>query len=329
MAKQIFHDLSELGVLNKDIPYSNADLRKKSKRRDKVVGEIKSLKKGQSERSPKNNQKKRGHVPNNKKQNKSAKQSKKPRQFDSKTRGTIINNKYVKCSAPDYQIATLMVRQHNSLESLVSYAKYYQALFGEAKFERILKLAAEYYEREKDRISSRFSVGESYSFKVFSSFRQGTKVLTDLVDRNHDHHKVLTESVYPAGKEVWCEVNSIDSTQPLGWQLELNLSRLIVKEVATAVKPSTVFEDKEDKADTQPVCKKSPDQWFREVDGLGYHKCGKAFTCNCCGRSFNAGQGYRIDLKEIYFCTECKKEIFKPSGRGYMSIVYTNMGHKR
>lgn len=328
MAKQVFHDLSEIGVLKKDIPYTNADLREMSKGLDKVVGEIKSLKKDLSESSKSNNQKKSGTIPNNKQQ-KNAKQSKQPRQSGSPKRGTVINNTYVKCSAPDYQIAALMVHQHNSLESLISYAKYYQAFFGEAKFDRILKLATEYYEREKDRISSRFSVGESYSFKVFSSSRKGTKVLTDLEDRNHDHHKVFTKSVYPVGKEVRCEVNSIDSSQPIGWQLELSVPRLIVREVAPAVEPSTVYEHKEEKADTQPVHIKSPGKWFREVEGLGYHKCGKAFTCNCCGRSFNAGQGYRIDLREIYFCTECKKEIFKPSGRGYMSIVYTNMGHKR
>ena len=48
MAKQVFHDLSEIGVLKKDIPYTNADLREMSKGLDKIVGEIKSLKRESS-----------------------------------------------------------------------------------------------------------------------------------------------------------------------------------------------------------------------------------------------------------------------------------------
>lgn len=325
MAKQVFHDLSEIGVLKKDIPYTNADLREISKGLDKIVGEIKSLKREVSNiqdasSSTKDHAFQKSKVKNNKAQ---------ARKASPKKTGTIINNVFVKRTSPDYQIAALMVRQHKSMDGLSSYAKYYQEFFGEAKFNSIREIAAMLFEQEKTILSYRFSVGSSYSFKVFSSTRQGNNVLTELVDKEHAHHKVFTKAVYPAGKEVRCEIKSIDFNQPIGWQLDLGVPRLIIidKEPAT---PPKILESKDEKqTDDTPVYKKSPGKWFREVDGLGYHKCGKAFTCNCCGRSFNAGQGYRIDLKEIYFCTECKKEIFKPSGRGYMSIVYTNMGHKR
>ena len=75
---------------------------------------------------------------------------------------------------------------------------------------------------------------------------------------------------------------------------------------------------------------KSPDRWSAEVQGLGKHKCGKAFTCSCCGRSFPANAGVRVDLKEIYFCNSCARKIYEPVGRGNHHIfISTPMGNKR
>ena len=36
---------------------------------------------------------------------------------------------------------------------------------------------------------------------------------------------------------------------------------------------------------------KSPSKWYGEVQELGKHKCGKPFTCSCCGRDFPANAG--------------------------------------
>lgn len=80
----------------------------------------------------------------------------------------------------------------------------------------------------------------------------------------------------------------------------------------------------------RPLCRKTPEQWHAEVRGYGKHKCGKPFICSCCGQSFSKNQGYRIDFKEIYFCFDCKKKIYKPSNKGWRgSIISIPMGNKR
>ena len=75
---------------------------------------------------------------------------------------------------------------------------------------------------------------------------------------------------------------------------------------------------------------KTPSQWAREVQGLGKHKCGKPFKCSCCGQQFPMNAGYRIDLKDIYFCNACAREIFEPGKRGNSRFfISTPMGNKR
>lgn len=74
--------------------------------------------------------------------------------------------------------------------------------------------------------------------------------------------------------------------------------------------------------------RKTPQQWFHEVDGYGKHIYGNAGTCSCCGREFGPKKGWRVELKDIYFCQSCKSQIYEPSGRGWMNIIYTPMGGK-
>ena len=63
---------------------------------------------------------------------------------------------------------------------------------------------------------------------------------------------------------------------------------------------------------------------------LGRHKCGKPFTCNCCGKSFPANAGWRVDLRDIYFCNSCAKKVYEDKGRGNRHfIISTPMGNKR
>lgn len=54
----------------------------------------------------------------------------------------------------------------------------------------------------------------------------------------------------------------------------------------------------------------SPEYWQMKVDGLGKHKCGKAFTCHCCGRYFPANMGFRVDGEDTCFCNYCKRLIY-------------------
>ena len=75
---------------------------------------------------------------------------------------------------------------------------------------------------------------------------------------------------------------------------------------------------------------KSPSQWASEVQGLGKHKCGKPFKCSCCGQQFPMNAGYRVDLKDIYFCNACAREIYEPGKRGNSHFfISTPMGNKR
>ena len=74
---------------------------------------------------------------------------------------------------------------------------------------------------------------------------------------------------------------------------------------------------------------KTPRQWFHEVDGYGKHICGSAGVCSCCGREFGPRKGWRVELKDIYFCQSCKAQVYEPSGRGYLRIISTPMGNKR
>lgn len=126
-----------------------------------------------------------------------------------------------------------------------------------------------------------------------------------------------TTQRYAKGEKVRCTVKGFGH-KPVGKitgsYLVLSEPRKIVTERITVSVPYV----------------KSPGRWSAEVQGLGKHKCGKAFTCSCCGRSFPANAGVRVDLKEIYFCNSCAREIYEPVGRGNHHIfISTPMGNKR
>ncbi len=126
-----------------------------------------------------------------------------------------------------------------------------------------------------------------------------------------------TTQRYAKGEKVRCTVKGFGH-KPVGKitgsYLVLSEPRKIVSERITVSVPYV----------------KSPGRWSAEVQGLGKHKCGKAFTCSCCGRSFPANAGVRVDLKEIYFCNSCAREIYEPVGRGNHHIfISTPMGNKR
>ena len=75
---------------------------------------------------------------------------------------------------------------------------------------------------------------------------------------------------------------------------------------------------------------KSPAQWYSEVQGLDKHQSGRPFTCGCCGQDFPGRMGYRVDLKDVYFCKSCARKIFEPKERKTEPVlIYTPMGNKR
>ena len=45
---------------------------------------------------------------------------------------------------------------------------------------------------------------------------------------------------------------------------------------------------------------------FEKMKEVGFHKCGKSFTCSCCGEIFLQNQGIVSDVGEIYLCNRCR-----------------------
>lgn len=45
---------------------------------------------------------------------------------------------------------------------------------------------------------------------------------------------------------------------------------------------------------------------FDTLKELGFHKCGKPFTCSCCGNDFEMNQGIVCDTRELYLCNQCR-----------------------
>ena len=69
---------------------------------------------------------------------------------------------------------------------------------------------------------------------------------------------------------------------------------------------------------------------FSFVQGLGRHRAGRPFTCSCCGKSFPGKAGWRVDLRDIYFCNSCARKIYVEEERGNRHfIISTPMGNKR
>lgn len=157
---------------------------------------------------------------------------------------------------------------------------------------------------------------ERYNFIVTNERDQfGNQILED--DSGRIHLLTGTDNRYQAGEKVRCTVKGFGN-KPVGPiqgpYLVLSEPRRVSIERITVSVPYV----------------KSPSRWHSEVQGLGKHKCGKAFKCSCCGRNFPANAGWRVDLKDIYFCNSCARQIYEPEGRGnHRFYISTPMGNKR
>lgn len=164
--------------------------------------------------------------------------------------------------------------------------------------------------------ATKYEKRERYIFIVTSeSDGFGHQIVED--ESGCKHLLTGTNTHYSEGDKVRCTVKGFGN-KPVGTitsrYLVLSEPRIIHAESITVRLPYV----------------KSPDKWFAEVGELGRHKCGKPFTCSCCKKRFPANAGWRVDLKEIYFCNACAKNIYEPQGRGnHHFIIYTPMGNKR
>lgn len=159
-----------------------------------------------------------------------------------------------------------------------------------------------------------YAVGKRYLFVVVEGRdNKGRQFVEDSFGIKH----ILTgtNTIYEIGENVRCTVIGIskeknDITQ--NYFMTLTMPRCTKRE-------------------NLPIkYEKSPQQWHHEVQGLDKHQCRKPFTCACCGQDFPGRMGYRVEIKDIYFCKSCASKIFVPEkAKKGPVIIYTPMGNKR
>ena len=170
-----------------------------------------------------------------------------------------------------------------------------------------------------------FEVGSEYVFKVIRSRPHLGGHEYVLTDRFGREQLLVSGKKFEDGDSIVCQIRAFQRKYK-----HLNSLALMKPRV---YKTQKVNKDSKPKAYLTPATSylngKRPEAWFREVDGLGKHTATSPFKCSCCGRSFSARQGCKIEFREIYFCKACADQIFKKSDNGYLRIVYTPMGNKR
>lgn len=196
-----------------------------------------------------------------------------------------------------------------------------KSITSEEKARRALVQASR--KKEEEKLQARFKQGARYAFIITK--KMGLSENSVVKDQYGDEHPIILPRRYEVDDKISCIVR--------GYQIKVSKNGQVAKSNLILDMPQKI----PDRISLDSFCpipprhyKKSPSKWASEVEGLGKHICGKPFTCSCCGQSFPARKGYRIDLKEIYFCMDCKREIFPPSGRGWRGrIISTPMGNKR
>lgn len=164
-------------------------------------------------------------------------------------------------------------------------------------------------------LKNKYKIGERYHFVV--SDAEDSKGRQFVEDSFGIKHKLTgTKTRYLPGENVRCTVILISREQSVvtkNYFLVLSNPR-VVGQRETVIKRYV----------------KTPAEWHSEVQGLDRHQSGRPFTCSCCGLDFPGRMGYRIDLKDVYFCKSCARKIFEPKQRKTEPvIIYTPMGNKR
>ena len=177
---------------------------------------------------------------------------------------------------------------------------------------------------EREKIASRYQKGGRYAFiitkKKFSPENSTVK------DKYGEKHLVVLPNRFMEGDRISCVVRD--------YTVRMNHKNGTVARSVLTLELPRKLPDKTEIDYYEPVPAKhyliSPSKIADKVEGYGKHICGKPFVCTCCGGSFPARKGYRIELKEIYLCMDCKREVFQPSGKGWRGrIISTPMGNKR
>lgn len=244
------------------------------------------------------------------------------------------------------QVATELLKKYGSRKDISFHYQELSKRYGPVRYYRIIKMVKqleaeedkgakkarqmeriaktkELITQERERLCDQYKKGTRYAFIIAEKYSAPKKSV--LKDKFGKSHYLVLPARYDVGDIISLVVRSVNvwaekSGTGVRSQVELDLPKKLPDDTELAsfvpIPP--------------PRYKKSPSKWAQEVEGFDKHICGKPFTCSCCGRNFPARKGYRIDLKDIYFCMDCKREIYRPSGNGWSGrIIYTPMGNKR
>lgn len=169
-------------------------------------------------------------------------------------------------------------------------------------------------------LNNRFKKGERYIF-IATEERDayGYQIMKD--ENGRRHLLIGTSTRYEAGVKVKCTVIGYGKKPVATIKTKYLVLSQPRKESEATRKPSSTYSF----SSMPPLVK-----GFSDVQGLGRHKCGKPFICSCCGKSFPANAGWRVDLRDIFFCNSCARKIYVGEGRGNRHfIISTPMGNKR
>lgn len=177
---------------------------------------------------------------------------------------------------------------------------------------------------EREKLTSRYQKGGRYAFIVTRKRLSPDKSTVE--DKYGDTHQVVLSGRFAEGDKISCIVRD--------FSVKMNKKNGTKAISVLTLEMPRKLPDKTEMDYYEPVPAKHyvipPSKIIDIVEGYGKHICGKPFVCTCCGESFPARKGYRIELKEIYLCMDCKREVFQPSGRGWRGrIISTPMGNKR
>lgn len=174
-----------------------------------------------------------------------------------------------------------------------------------------------------------FEIGHQYTFVVDSSYKTANGIKSRLRDEYGLLHVTKLGQLIKDGEKVVCSVKAFNPQDGA-----LHCLRLVFCSSPSGAQSVSRMEsslESSERLTTRSLdLSRKQMEIFDRMKETGFHKCGKAFVCSCCGQSYDKGQGIVSDVKEIYLCDSCrggqkKRERVTNSLR----TISTPMGNKR
>lgn len=129
--------------------------------------------------------------------------------------------------------------------------------------------------------------------------------------------------LYEVGDEIICEVESYNedlNVYRVSIPVKVNKSKQMVRTIDRPILRR--------KNENPSPLEKTAKKFVKIFEEYHLHKCGKPEICRCCGKPFETNKGYRVEIKDLYFCADCKKMIssFIPKRGKCARFISTPMG---